>query len=415
MSVSMVAPHSKRPAEEDKVFAANRRAQEAIKKVGADKVINSTIGALLEDDGGLSIMKTAMEALKNLPDAEIAAYAPISGLPDFLEAAKTAVFRDYRPQSHIRAVSTPGGTGGIRHAVWNYMEPGDTMLTTDWFWAPYRTITDEHGRKMTTFTLFDEKNAFNMASFKEKVHELADQQERVLIVLNTPAHNPTGYSLTDEEWAEVLTFLASVVEHRSKKVIVYVDIAYIDFAGDLKTSRGFMKQFEGLPENLLVLIGYSMSKAFTFYGLRSGALLCVTSSEEVADEFESSAAFSSRGVWSNGTRGAQKVLANVYNDPKLLEEVEAERAGFVELMFERARAFVDEAAEIDLTIFPYRAGFFITIPCEKPAEVAAELEKQNLFLLPMAKGLRFAACAVSAEKCKVSAQLIKKAIDKING
>lgn len=415
MSFSVVAPHSKRPAEEDKVFAANRRAQEAIKKHGADKVINSTIGALLEDDGSLSIMQTAMQELKNLPDAEIAAYAPIAGLPDFLEASKTAVFRDYRPDAHIRAVSTPGGTGGLRHAVWNYMEPGDTMLVPDWFWGPYKTISEEHGRKMTTFTLFDDKKAFNMASFKEKVQELAEKQERVLVILNTPAHNPTGYSLTDEEWQEVLTFLTNVVEHQSKKIIVYVDIAYIDFAGDMKTSRGFMKQFEGLPANLLVLIGYSMSKAFTFYGLRSGALLCVSSSEEVADEFESSAAFSSRGVWSNGTRGAQKVLANVYNNQELLEKVEAERAGFVELMFERARAFVDEATEVGLEIFPYRAGFFITIPCENPAKVAEELEKENLFLLPLGKGLRFAACAVSTEKCKVSARLIKQVIDKVNG
>ena len=415
MSFSVVAPHSKRPAEEDKVFAANRRAQEAAKKVGPEKVINSTIGALLEDDGSLSIMQTAMQALKNLPDAEIAAYAPIAGLPDFLEAAKTAVFRDYRPDAHIRAVSTPGGTGGIRHAVWNYMEPGETMLVADWFWGPYKTVSEEHGRKMTTFTLFDEKKSFNMASFKAKVQELAEKQERVLVILNTPAHNPTGYSLTDEEWHEVITFLTNVVEHQSKKIIVYVDIAYIDFAGDLKTSRGFMKQFEGLPANLLVLIGYSMSKAFTFYGLRSGALLCVSSSEAVADEFESSSAFSSRGVWSNGTRGAQKVLANVYNNPTLLKEVEEERAKFAELMFDRARAFVDEAEEVGLEIFPYRAGFFITIPCENPGKVAEELEKENLFLLSMAKGLRFAACAVSKEKCILSARLIKKAIDKVNG
>lgn len=415
MSFSVVAPHSKRPAEEDKVFAANRRAQEAATKYGADKVINSTIGALLEDDGSLSIMKTAMQALKNLPDAEIAAYAPIAGLPDFLEASKKAVFRDYQPKAYIRAVSTPGGTGGLRHAVWNYMEPGDTMLVPDWFWGPYKTISEEHGRKMTTFTLFDEKKAFNMASFKAKVQELAEKQERVMVILNTPAHNPTGYSLTDEEWEELLAFLTNVVEHQGKKIIVYVDIAYIDFAGDMKTSRGFMKQFEGLPANLLVLIGYSMSKAFTFYGLRSGALLCVSSSEEVADEFESSAAFSSRGVWSNGTSGAQKVLANVYNNPELLKKVEEERAAFVALMFERARAFVEEAAEVGLEIFPYRAGFFITIPCENPGKVAEELEKENLFLLSMAKGLRFAACAVSTEKCKLSARLIKEVIDRVNG
>ncbi len=81
-----------------------------------------------------------------------------------------------------------------------------------------------------------------------------------------------------------------------------------------------MKQFENLPENMLVLVGYSMSKAFTFYGLRSGALVCLSSSVEVADEFLAAATFSSRACWSNGTRGAQKLLANVYSDEKTTEK-----------------------------------------------------------------------------------------------
>ncbi len=415
MSTTMVAPHSKRPVADDKVFAANKKAQEAAKKVGAEQVINSTIGALMEDDGSLSVMETVMQAFKNLPDSEIAAYAPIAGLPDFQEAAEKAVFGDYRPKGHVRAVSTPGGSGGIRHAVWNYMEEGESMLTADWYWSPYKTIAEEHGRKLTTFELFDEKKAFNIASFKEKVQELAGQQERVLIMMNTPAHNPTGYSLTEAEWEEVLVFLKSVQENQHKKIILYLDIAYIDFAGDMKASRGFMKQFENLPEEILVLIGYSMSKAFTLYGLRSGALLCLSSSEEVADEFLAAGTFSSRACWSNGTRGAQKLLAKVYEDEKLLKKVNEERDFFKKLLEDRAKAFVEEAEEIGLEIFPYRAGFFITIPCENPDQVSEELNQDYLFLLPMARGLRFAPCAVSAEKCRKSARLIKQAIDKVNG
>ncbi|RQD72277.1 MAG: aminotransferase class I/II-fold pyridoxal phosphate-dependent enzyme [Tindallia sp. MSAO_Bac2] len=415
MSTTMVAPHSKRPVADDKVFAANKKAQEAAKKVGAEQVINSTIGALMEDDGSLSVMQTVMKKFKNLPEAEIAAYAPIAGLPDFQEAAEKAVFGDFRPEGHVRVVSTPGGSGGIRHAVWNYMEEGESMLTADWYWAPYKTIAEEHGRKLATFQLFDEKKAFNITSFKEKVQELAEKQERLLIMMNTPAHNPTGYSLTDEEWAAVIEFLKDLQEKQQKKIILYLDIAYIDFAGDMKTSRGFMKQFEGLSENILVLVGYSMSKAFTFYGLRSGALVCLSSSEEVADEFLAAATFSSRACWSNGTRGAQKLLANVYNDEKLLKKINEERDSFKGILEGRAQAFVDEASEIGLEIFPYRAGFFITIPCENPDDVAAELTKDYLFLLPLGRGLRFAPCAVSAEKCKKSARLIKQAIDKVNG
>ncbi|SDY62939.1 pyridoxal phosphate-dependent aminotransferase [Tindallia californiensis] len=415
MSTTMVAPHSKRPIADDKVFAANKKAQEAAKKVGAEQVINSTLGALMEDDGSLSVMQSVMKTFKDLPDAEIAAYAPIAGLPDFQQAAEKAVFDEYRPAGHVRAVATPGGSGGIRHAVWNYMEAGDTMLTADWYWAPYKTITEEHGRKLDTFQLFDENKAFNLPSFKEKVEELLGKQERLLIMMNTPAHNPTGYSLTEEEWKEVLDYLKEKQAKDQKKIILYLDIAYIDFAGDMKTSRGFMKQFENLPESILVLVGYSMSKAFTFYGLRCGALLCLSSSEEIADEFMAAGTFSSRACWSNGTRGAQKLLAKVYSDESLLKKVNEERDSFKKLLETRAHAFVEEAEMVGLEIFPYRAGFFITIPCENPDKVADELAKNHLFLLPLGRGLRFAPCAVSEAKCRKSVRFIKEAMDKVNG
>ncbi len=100
---------------------------------------------------------------------------------------------------------------------------------------------------------------------------------------------------------------------------------------------------------------------------------------------------------------------------KLLKKVNEERDSFKGLLEERAKTFVDEAEEIGLEIFPYRAGFFITIPCENPDEVAEELTKDYLFLLPLGRGIRFAPCAVSAEKCKKSARLIKQAIEKVNG
>ena len=84
---------------------------------------------------------------------------------DFLEAVQTNCFREFRPDAHIRAIPTPGGTGSIKHAVWNYTNPGDEVLTSDWYWAPYHTITEEVDRKIRNYTLFNEKNEFNIESF----------------------------------------------------------------------------------------------------------------------------------------------------------------------------------------------------------------------------------------------------------
>ena len=101
------------------------------------------------------------------------------------------------PDGYIKAVASPGGSGAIKLAVWNYTNEGDEILTSDWFWSPYVNISEEVGRKVTTYQLFDENNNFNFNSFKERFLDIASKQERIFTILNTPAHNPTGYSISD--------------------------------------------------------------------------------------------------------------------------------------------------------------------------------------------------------------------------
>ncbi|MDK2917750.1 MAG: aromatic-amino-acid transaminase [Candidatus Petromonas sp.] len=405
---SMVAPHSKRPVSEDKIFAASRQAGEAATKYGFENVINSTVGALLDDNGDLLVMPTIIEILKNLPPAEIAAYAPIAGLPEYLEAAKTAAFRDHRPLGYIEAIATPGGSGAIRHTIWNYSEMGDSILTSDWYWGPYKTIAEEHGRKISTYNFFDEDNNFNIKSFKENLSRLLEAQDRAVILLNSPAHNPTGFTLALSEWEKVISTIKEFAKNKNKKIILFSDIAYIDFAGETNESRKFMKFFGGLPENILVIVAFSMSKGYTLYGMRSGAMMCVSSSKTVAEEFKNVCQFSNRGVWSNGTRSAMKILSEIFNNEDLLNRVESERQELKDLLDRRAKAFLEEANKVGLEICPYKSGFFITVPCDNPVKVSEKLKKENIFLVPLQKGLRFAVCSVSEEKCrKTPAKLLE--------
>ncbi|RKD20899.1 aromatic-amino-acid transaminase [Caminicella sporogenes DSM 14501] len=396
---SMVAPHSKRPVNEDKIFAASRQAKEAIEKYGFENVINSTVGALLDDNGKLLVLPTVIKVLKNLPPEEIAAYAPIAGLPEYLETVKTAAFRECMPEGYIEAIATPGGSGAIRHTIWNYSEMGDYILTSDWYWGPYKTIAEEHGRKITTYTFFDENKNFNIKSFREKLNQLLKIQDRVVILLNSPAHNPTGFSLEISEWEEVINILKNFAKNKDKKIILFSDIAYIDFAGEKNKSRQFMKLFGNLPENILTIVSFSMSKGYTLYGMRSGAMICITSNKSIAEEFKNVGQFSNRGVWSNGTRSAMKILAEIFKNSELLSKVETERNVLKKMLNERAQSFVNEAKKIGLDICPYKSGFFITIPCNNPELVSEKLKKDNIFVVPLQKGIRFAVCSVSKEKC----------------
>lgn len=406
-SFSMVAPHSKRPVVPDVIFGTGREAQDAEAKYGFEKVINSTLGVLMDDRGQLAFLPTIMERLRTLPDSELGAYAPIAGLPDYLSAVQDACFRGHKPNAYSEAVATPGGTGAIKHAVWNYTEMGDEILIANWYWAPYKTIAEEHGRRVRTFDYF-KGDGMNVDAFKAAASELIAAQERVLIILNTPSHNPTGYSISDGEWQEIMSFLREMAADPSKKIILMVDAAYIDFAGSTDASRDFFKHFGDLPQNLLVLTAFSLSKGYTMYGMRGGAIICLAATQTLAAEFKDVCAFSNRAAWSNGTRAAMRILADIYKDPALFDKVEEEREVLKTLLDRRNAAFMEEAQKAGLETCPFREGFFITIPCKDPVAVSNALKKENLFAIPLQGGLRFAPCAVSEEKCRVAPAMIKK-------
>ena len=411
MKKSMVASHAKWPKENDIIFSLSERAQASQKKIGSENVINATIGALMDDDGKLITMKSVYDQLKSLPNEEISAYASIAGQDEYKEAVKKVCFRGNDPEGYIRVVASPGGSGAIKLAMWNYTNLGDVILTSDWYWSPYGIIGEEAGRGVANYQLFNEEGKFNIDSFKEKFTDIINKQGNIFTIINTPGHNPTGYSVSDEEWDEILDFTKDVAKDENKKIVLFVDVAYIDFVRDDKASRKFFKKFSNLPENILIIVGFSMSKGFTAYGMRMGAAIGISSNEEIADEFYYSLMHSCRANWSNCNRGAMAVMSSLVEDKDKLNEYEIEKNSYKDMLVRRAEAFVQRAKEVNLEILPYRDGFFISIPCENPREICEALTEEELYLVPLKMGLRFAVCAVSEEKCKKAPEIIKRVID----
>lgn len=396
---------------EDKIFGISNRAKKRIAQDGKDKVVNATIGALLDDDGELIVLSSVTDVFRNLKPEEFAEYAPIAGTAEFREAVKKDAFGRYQPKGFTEAVATPGGTGAIRNTISNFSEAGDKILVADWFWAPYNTIAREIGRSVETFELFDDKRKFNIKNFSAKADSLLEKQERLVIILNTPAHNPTGYALSDEDWRNVVNYFSSV--SKEKKITLLADIAYIDFAGDEEKYRSFLPIIEEAPENVLVVIAHSLSKAYTLYGMRCGAMICMAKTEEIAAEFKRVCEFSARASWSNCPRAPQVILSKIYQDPKLKAKVDEERKGFRDMLLRRGKAFEEAAAEAGLAMVPFDAGFFASVPCENPDALSAELEKERIFLVPLAKGVRISVASISEEKCRYIPRRIKACMSKI--
>ena len=166
--------------------------------------------------------------------------------------------------------------------------------------------------KMKHFEMFDEEGRFNTEDFDYKVKKLTRNQEHLVIILNTPANNPTGYALTMDDWYAVKKTLDEVP--LEKKIALVLDVAYIDFAGEPEEVRRFFGVVDNLRSNILPIIAYSASKTFTLYGGRCAAMICFAHSPEVAEEFEKVNSYSSRATWSNPPRAPQEVIERIYAD-----------------------------------------------------------------------------------------------------
>lgn len=392
---TMTASHAFGKGKPDPSFSSAGNAGTAIAKYGRENVVDATLGVLKDDDGNFLSLPTVEKVYRALAADDLMDYAPIEGLHAFMVGATEFIFQGHQPKgTYTSGVATMGGSGGIRHMIYNYVDEGQTFLIPTWHWGPYREMATEYHRKWEMYEMFDKDDHFNIAGMKEKALEILQRQDSLMAIFNTPANNPSGYSMSDEDWKEVTDFFRECAKDTSKRIIILWDMAYIDYAGDPDETRSFLKFFEDMPENILTAIAFSMSKAFSVYGMRGGALVCLTTSKEVADEFEQVNTYSNRTTWSNGTRGTQQMLINIMADPAIRAQVDAERNAARLMLAKRAEVFLKEAKEVGLHHLPYQAGFFITVPAKDSAGLAAKLAERNIFVIPLARAIRFALSAV---------------------
>lgn len=391
MASHLIPTHQGRPSD-DPIFALNKEA--TARKAAGQHVVNATVGALLNDDGSLSIMPTAARTIAAVSELEWAAYAPIGGSPEFLDAVIADTFRE-EPDMKACAVAaaTPGGTGALRHAIANYLEPGQSLLTTSFFWGPYSTLCDEADRKVSTFRMFGDDGRLDVAALDRALAEQLAGQGRVLLFLNDPCHNPTGYSMQASEWTQVVDVLLA---HASKgPVTLLVDMAY--FAYNANDPRAFLKELRPLLGKTGLLFAWSASKTFTHYGLRVGAIVACVPDEAERAATASAFSYSCRGVWSNCTRGGQKAIAQLLVDPTLAAACDRERDALKALLGARVAAFNELAPQKGIRYPRYEGGFFVTVFADDAMAKASLMKEHGVFVVPSKNAVRVALCGVPAK------------------
>ena len=245
--------------------------------------------------------------------------------------------------------------------------------------------------------MVDDAGAFNVPAFDRALGERLDEQGRALVFLNDPCQNPTGYSMTPEDWNAVV----DVILHHAARgpVVLLIDCAYASYAAEHTVSP--LAALRRLVGKVAVLFAWSASKTFTHYGLRVGALVaCVGSSDarHARANVESALSYACRGTWSNCNAGGMAAITRLLVEPELRLACNVERDLLRHNLAQRVDAFNRLARPRGLRYPRYDGGFFVTVFEEDAPGKAARLRQQGVFVVPQAGGLRVALCAVSEQQ-----------------
>jgi len=381
-------------------------------KAKDSSVIDSTIGMLFDESGNFFTFDTVEKASNELNGMEKYSYGPTSGSNDFHNALYNWIFRQYldefKDNCYLDCIATPGGTGAICNTVSNYLAEGQKLLLPNYMWTNYIQIAREEGLGYETFELFNNHDEFNLSSFSEHCISLKKEQGRVVVVINDPCENPTGYSMSYTDWIGVVQVLNDISRDGTPVVLIY-DMAYIDYdKRGFDASRNNIRLFKNFNPSVLTVMCFSGSKTLGLYGLRIGAQICIAQTKEEALAFHNANDFSARGKWSGTSTLGQNIIVKVLNDYKDEFALEIEKAR--KLLIDRANAFIEEANRVHLNHLPYNCGFFVTIPCENPNQLFDDLKNKGLYVLPIQNAIRLTLSSITLEEVKKAVHIIKETI-----
>lgn len=381
-------------AGDDLIFTLNAAAQKRAATGAA--VINATVGALLDDDGRFVVLSSVMEQWKQLTPPEVAPYAPIAGDPAFV----LALTQRHWPSltSYGTGVATPGGSGALALSLRNFLERGQTLLTAAPFWGPYTTIAGEGDVHIATAPWPVPGEALDAGAWEAAARDIMEAQGRVLVWLNDPCHNPTGRTLSAADRDTLLSILRDLSSQGP--VTLLLDLAYLDYARDPQDVANALATYAdfGAEGRVLVAASLSLSKAYTLYGTRAGALVlpwCTDAS------LQSALVTSCRGTWSNCPRAPMSVLLRMTKDAAGQAALAAEHAHWRRVLTTRADALDAALRAAGLDGAPWDGGFFVTLPATPDASFNAQavterLQAHDVFVVPMREGIRVGICGMRA-------------------
>ena len=334
------------------------------KKLG--KVANGTIGTTVVE-GKPVMLPSIHKFAPDLTAAELVAYAPTAGNPEFREIWKKELIKK-NPRLEGKAISTPvvvpGLTAGISYLSDLFLDENHSLIAADPSWDNYVLIASaRRNADFVQFKMFKD-GKFNIDGLEETLKEEA-KKGSVRVLLNFP-QNPSGYSPTRDE-AQCLVSIMKNLAENGTKVMVWCDDAYfgLNYEDDIEPQSLFAYLCD-LHENVLAAKIDGPTKEDFAWGARTGFITfgCKGMTESQYDALVKKLMAAIRSSVSCASTPAQTLIRKGYETGKLDEEKKEFRK-ILERRYALVRKFINEHTSSAIEPLPFNSGYFMSFDTKK--------------------------------------------------
>lgn len=366
--------------------------------------LNATIGMAFEEDGSPLVMDCFAKST-NL-DKKAFLYAGSFGVPALREAWKAMEIRKNPSLAGKRfsmPVVTNALTHGLRIAAELFAGAGDKVVVPDLYWDNYALIFEEAvGSKLETFNTF-KAGRFDVEAMRSA---LCAEGEKKILILNFP-NNPTGYTATEEDAAEIVSAVKAAADS-GKKIVVVLDDAYFGLVYEEGIhGESLFGEFAELSENVLAVKLDGTTKEDYVWGLRVGFITFAFrgASDEQLKALEAKAAGDVRSAISNSSSIGQAMALAAYSDMDAYDAQKKEKYEVLKSRYVEIRKILAEHPEYSETFeaMPFNSGYFM---CVRPKGIDAEsvrrhlIEKYSIGTIVLSGLIRLAFSTIP--KCKLA-------------
>lgn len=342
---------------------------------------NATAG-IAQEKGDTMRLASVMHMINDLQPSESLTYAPSYGLLELRRLWREKLY-EKNPSLNGQPISLPVVSCGITHGISVFadlwVDPGDAVVLPEPMWGNYNMIFQvRKGAVVSQYPVFTDGGAYNLKAFESRVKDIAEQNGRVVVMLNFP-HNPSGYSVSRREGEAIARILLQTAEGGCNVIAVTDDSYFGLFYEEETLKESVFALLCGKHPRLLAVKLDGCTKENFVWGLRVGFITYGAkiegASAAVYDALERKTAGCVRGTISNASHLSQSIVLKSMQSRSFVTE-KSEKFEILKRRALRVKAVLADAKfEGAWDVYPFNSGYFM---CLKLKDIDAEILRKHL-------------------------------------